>query len=1123
MRGTINQNNEQLQHELFGLIFDYKENVGLPCVTPTYLSTSTGQLTERGTLPMNFSKLSLLYKPLTLIAFLCFFIIQSSLALEQPFSYTKLDASGNDLPDSATTWSCVRDNLSGLIWEVKTPENMDKVYLWNEALTFVDSVNASGLCGFNDWRVPEITELQGLVTYQKLAVSPVSGEDALIDINSFPYTGGLYHGSGMTYWSKTPVVSSSNRAWTVSFSDGFTTYAADFTSTINPYLLRLVRGDIQKNRYNYTKMGSEGNLLPESFAEWQCVLDEDTGLVWQIKTFDLLNLYAPNSILNQQSFDLVEQYVDSINREGLCGFHDWYLPEIWELLTLVDYSRFGPASDTDYFVTGLESAGLQFWSATQYPIINPDPDPELGGLNWALLFQDGYTTPVFHSIPSVAGLVRSRQPIDFNVPDLTTEPSVTWSWSSQVTSPLYRYRLNNNDFSQGYTETSTTTFTPEIPLLDGQHTLYVQVQYPRALDGQKIWSVPTASTISVDTRPPVTNAVFNGSTKSNLLTFSFECEDNVSGCDQTFVNGELWEPGKTLEVTASDNFTFYSVDKAGHREEPQEEQGEKYIGQLTISGSVTHESEGLKGVTLNFIGSDNDTADTNADGYYSEAFSPGWSGTVIPSKQAYTFTPEEVEISNLAADQSFSFTATAVESEEQARVIIVAGGGDPDDPLWPATNATANFAYRSLLYKGISKENIRYFNAQTDQDVDGDGENNDILEAPGIASLQQSIETWAKESVSENIPVIVYLLDHGLPDTFFLTKRLDGEAVSIDSATLDGWLDNLQNATNTKLVVVYDACFSGSFMQGLKATGSQRRILLFSADDDELAYFGSAGGLSFSSFFWAHSLKGKSIRESFIDSRRDIRSATNNVQNAQMDDNGDGVWDSHSDGSLASLTYLGNPFVTAAALPQIISNSGDAVLTDAARHEISAKVDLLPEQLSRVWAVLVPPTSATGSVAITELPETVLTYDEAGKTWRGAVAGLDQSGVYLVVIYAQAKDESGFVSLPSTLKLAVSHSQASHARVLVDNSGLYIDLPNLTFMGQNLKARLQLLNDMLQFGLVNGSVGLADSAAVNAILSDTSLGLHIPALQYADTFFDVRLKFVPEKFAWELEAIQENQ
>ncbi|MEF1335511.1 DUF1566 domain-containing protein [Vibrio rotiferianus] len=35
------------------------------------------------------------------------------------FSYTKLDSSGNSLASSATSYTCVRDNRTGLVWEVK--------------------------------------------------------------------------------------------------------------------------------------------------------------------------------------------------------------------------------------------------------------------------------------------------------------------------------------------------------------------------------------------------------------------------------------------------------------------------------------------------------------------------------------------------------------------------------------------------------------------------------------------------------------------------------------------------------------------------------------------------------------------------------------------------------------------------------------------------------------------------------------------------------------------------------------------------------------------------------------------------------------------------------------------
>jgi hypothetical protein len=39
-----------------------------------------------------------------------------------PQSFSKLDAQANELPYSATEWTMVRDNVTGLIWEVKTDD-----------------------------------------------------------------------------------------------------------------------------------------------------------------------------------------------------------------------------------------------------------------------------------------------------------------------------------------------------------------------------------------------------------------------------------------------------------------------------------------------------------------------------------------------------------------------------------------------------------------------------------------------------------------------------------------------------------------------------------------------------------------------------------------------------------------------------------------------------------------------------------------------------------------------------------------------------------------------------------------------------------------------------------------
>jgi len=104
-------------------------------------------------------------------------------------SYTKLDENGNDLPESAEHWVMVRDNITGLIWEVKTDDgsihDRDNTYSWydsnpetnggyegtvsDEANTedFINSLNKEKFGGFSDWRLPSVKELVYIMEYKK--------------------------------------------------------------------------------------------------------------------------------------------------------------------------------------------------------------------------------------------------------------------------------------------------------------------------------------------------------------------------------------------------------------------------------------------------------------------------------------------------------------------------------------------------------------------------------------------------------------------------------------------------------------------------------------------------------------------------------------------------------------------------------------------------------------------------------------------------------------------------------------------------------------------------------------------------------------------------------------------
>jgi hypothetical protein len=155
---------------------------------------------------------------------------------------------------AAVAGGCVQDNITGLMWEVKTADG--GLRDWNKTYTnydstasaqklngstyvnptqadidaatnstgFKNSVNATNLCGHNDWRLPTADELQSIVDYG--VASPA------IDATWFPNTKGNW------FWSASPDVGGSGYAWGVDFNNG---YVNGYVSRDSTGYVRLVR------------------------------------------------------------------------------------------------------------------------------------------------------------------------------------------------------------------------------------------------------------------------------------------------------------------------------------------------------------------------------------------------------------------------------------------------------------------------------------------------------------------------------------------------------------------------------------------------------------------------------------------------------------------------------------------------------------------------------------------------------------------------------------------------------------------------------------------------------------------------------------------------------------------
>ena len=151
-----------------------------------------------------------------------------------PHSYTKLGQNGVVLPDTATQaegWIMTKDNVTGLIWELKTDDGSihdkdDGYRLQNAQDVFIAQLNSNSFGGYSDWRMPTVKELSWLVN------SDIPYPGLTIDTAWFPHT------VSSNYWSSTTYADYTYFAWRVYFYYGYVNYLNKSYS----YYVRAVRG-----------------------------------------------------------------------------------------------------------------------------------------------------------------------------------------------------------------------------------------------------------------------------------------------------------------------------------------------------------------------------------------------------------------------------------------------------------------------------------------------------------------------------------------------------------------------------------------------------------------------------------------------------------------------------------------------------------------------------------------------------------------------------------------------------------------------------------------------------------------------------------------------------------------
>ena len=140
--------------------------------------------------------------------------------------------------------------------------------------------------------------------------------------------------------------------------------------------------------FDMTRINQDGSVNDgKDYAKqpWACVKDNQSGLVWEVKTTEpgLQNInntyswYDPDQVTNggfagkaksgacSGSDCDTASYIKALNAKKHCGLDDWYLPSRFELNTIVDTSVPvpGPTLPKAYFP---ESMSGKYWTDTTF-------------------------------------------------------------------------------------------------------------------------------------------------------------------------------------------------------------------------------------------------------------------------------------------------------------------------------------------------------------------------------------------------------------------------------------------------------------------------------------------------------------------------------------------------------------------------------------------------------------------------------------------------------------------------------------------------------------------------------------------------------------------------------------
>lgn len=485
---------------------------------------------------------------------------------------------------------------------------------------------------------------------------------------------------------------------------------------------------------------------------------------------------------------------------------------------------------------------------------------------------------------------------------------------------------------------------------------------------------------------------------------------DTSDATQPAVLGSYDQPGIFFgDITIDGNTAYIAVGEPGfHVVDVSDPESPVFIGQVEILGEAQGITvvDGLANVVGCHLGlsiipvAREITTLTQVDSTELVATLPA-----PPAAGSYT-----IRVFDDSGEALLPGAVTFLEQLPKAKAIIVAGyGPHSTNKVWEETQLNAGHAYQVLLNQGYAKEDIRYLSAVS-VDVDNDGIS-DVYGDADLDTLEQSILYWGADADD----LILYLIGHGSAQSFEI-KHTGTTSEFLQADALAGMLNNLQNSTGKRMVFLYDACYSGSFIDPVKIPAGKtfERVMMTSSTRDRVALLGNNGTTSFSYHFWESVYAGNDLTQSFSLAAGIMQQYD---QTPLLDGNCDGVPNTPSD-SLAEGTVGRGYNFALPAKPYITCHSANLILHKTMKADFWLKtVSAYP--VTRVWAEIIPPGYDPLSPNAPDLQTFDLVYSNTNGRFEGSYDNFFRSGTYLVSFYAVNDRQN--VSLPGVSRVTVPH------------------------------------------------------------------------------------------------------